>query len=48
MVIDKIESMNQLRNSVDFKIEIIDLFDEHNRPAGTKIIIQLLNYTHEE
>ena len=45
---DKIEIINQLRNSSDFKLEIIDLFDEKNNPSGTKIIIQLLNYSQEE
>jgi hypothetical protein len=48
LITDKIESINRLRNSIDFKLEIIDLFDENNLPIGTKIIIQLLNYTLEE
>lgn len=48
LMFDKIESINQLRNSSDFKLEIIDLFDEKNNPSGTKVIIQLLNYNQEE
>lgn len=44
---DKIESINQLRHSQDFKLEIIDLYNEKGLPAGTKIIIQLLNYNQE-
>lgn len=48
LVADKIESINRLNNSIDFKLEIIDLFDENNIPNGTKIIIQLLNHTQEE
>lgn len=48
LMFDKIESVNELRNSNDFKLEIVDLFDEKHASAGTKIIIQLLNYTQEE
>lgn len=48
MITDKIESINQLRKSVDFKLEIHDLQGETNTPSGTKVIIQLLNYTQEE
>lgn len=47
LTLDKIESINQLRNSHDFKLEIIDLFDEKASPNGTRIIIQLLNYNQE-
>ena len=45
---DKIESINRLSNSSDYQLEIIDLFDEDKKPAGTKIIIQLSPYTLDE
>lgn len=38
---DKIESINQFRNSNDFKLEIIDLVDENKLPAGTRVLIHL-------
>jgi hypothetical protein len=44
---DKIKSINQLRNSKDFKLEITDLFDTQSLPCGTKITIQLTSYTEE-
>jgi hypothetical protein len=45
LVIDKIENINKLRNSVDFKLKIIDLYDENKKPEGTRIVIELNNYT---
>jgi hypothetical protein len=48
LVADKIESMNQFRNSNDFKLEIVDLSDENRLPAGTKVIIQLLTHALDE
>ncbi|MBL7933389.1 MAG: histidine kinase [Bacteroidia bacterium] len=38
---DKIDSINLLRNNSDFKLEIIDLFDENKKPCGTRIEIRL-------
>ncbi|MES2513851.1 MAG: LamG-like jellyroll fold domain-containing protein [Bacteroidota bacterium] len=43
MVMDKIESINRLLQGNDYKLDIVDLYDETNDPAGTKIIIQLKN-----
>lgn len=43
LVIDKIESLNQLSNTTNYKVEIIDLQDADKKPIGTKIIIQLEN-----
>jgi LytS/YehU family sensor histidine kinase len=48
LVTDKMESTNRLRNSVDHKLEIVDLFDEQKQPLGTRVIIQLFNYNPEE
>lgn len=45
---EKIKNVNQLVNSSDNKIEIIDLFDEQKNPVGTKVIIQLSHYTLDE
>lgn len=47
LVMDKIESINQLRNSTDYTLEIVDLQDESQHSRGTKIIIQLSNYITE-
>lgn len=41
LVTDKIESINKLMNSREYKLEIVDLYDEKNNPAGTRVIIQL-------
>lgn len=38
---DKIESINNLLNSNDYKLEVEDLFGADGRPAGTNVIIQL-------
>jgi len=48
LALDKVQSTNELRNNTDYKLEIVDLFDSRNQAAGTKVIIQLLNYTPEE
>lgn len=48
LAMDKVQSTNELRNSNDYKLEIVDLFNSHNQASGTKVIIQLLNYTPEE
>lgn len=48
LVLDKIESINRLRESTDYKLEIEDLYDELGAPAGTRIIIQLSTYISEE
>jgi ligand-binding sensor domain-containing protein len=45
---DKIDSINKLRESNDFKMEIFDLVDENRNPRGTKIIIQLIHVNPEE
>lgn len=41
LVFDKVENLNRLSGNANFKIQIIDLFDERKQPCGTKIIIQL-------
>lgn len=41
LVIDKIETLNRLANNSNYKLQIIDLFDDQNIPSGTKVIIQL-------
>ncbi len=43
LVVDKIESLNQLSNTTHYKIEIIDLQNGDKKQIGTKIIIQLEN-----
>ncbi len=43
MVYDKIESINQLRNSSDFKLEIIDLYKTDKTSCGTRVVIRLTN-----
>ncbi|MBI3519589.1 MAG: hypothetical protein HY062_09570 [Bacteroidetes bacterium] len=43
LAMDKIESLNKLLKGNDYKLDIVDLFDELNNPSGTKIIIQLKN-----
>ncbi len=45
LVTDKLDSINKLNNNTNHKLEIIDLYDAEGEPAGTKIIIQLNNYT---
>jgi hypothetical protein len=40
---DKLENINKLTRSSDYKLEIIDLMDENGSAAGTKVIIQLAN-----
>lgn len=45
---DKIDSINQLRNSVDYTLHILDLKDELGRPAGTHVIIKLNPNTDKE
>ncbi len=41
LVKDKIDSLNKLQDSVNYKLEIIDLKDIQNNPLGTLIRIQL-------
>jgi LytS/YehU family sensor histidine kinase len=48
IVMDNINNMNQLMKSNDNSVEIIDLIDEQNIPAGTKVIIRLKRYTLDE
>ncbi|MES2133463.1 MAG: histidine kinase, partial [Bacteroidota bacterium] len=43
LVMDKIESINKLLKGNDYKLDIVDLFDDKHQPAGTKIVIQLKN-----
>ena len=46
LVTDKLDIINKLLNGNDYKLQIIDLVDKHNKPSGTKIKIQLA-YTEE-
>ncbi|PBQ30854.1 hypothetical protein CNR22_03380 [Sphingobacteriaceae bacterium] len=46
LALDKIESINLLRNSGDFKLEIVDLFNADNTPCGTKVLIRLTHNTY--
>jgi hypothetical protein len=48
LAMDKIDSINKLRDSKDFKLEIVDLYDQNKKPEGTRIIIQLTDYNKEE
>lgn len=41
LAVDKIESLNRLYNTSNYKLDIIDLIDEHKKQTGTKIRIQL-------
>lgn len=41
LVIDKIEALNRLANTSNYKLQVVDLFDEQNKSSGTKIVIQL-------
>jgi hypothetical protein len=43
LVMDKIESINKLLKENDYKLEIIDLFDDAGKQAGTKVVLQLKN-----
>ncbi len=43
LVTDKLEILNRLSNTLNHKIEIIDLVNEYNIQTGTKIIIKLDN-----
>jgi len=43
LVKDKLESISKLTESANYKMKIIDLFNERNEANGTKIIIQLDN-----
>jgi len=45
---DKIDSINRLRNSSDYKLEIIDLYTETKESAGTLVIIQLSPFSLDE
>ena len=41
LVMDKIESLNRLAGTQNYKIEIQDLINEKNQKLGTKVIIYL-------
>lgn len=41
LVMDKIDSINRLMKDNGYKLEIVDLFDEHQQAAGTRVVIQL-------
>ncbi|MGZ5486576.1 MAG: histidine kinase, partial [Nitrososphaeraceae archaeon] len=41
LISDKIESLNKLYGTTNYKLEIIDLFDSENLQLGTKVEIQL-------
>lgn len=43
MVMDKIESINKLLQGNDYKLDIVDMYNDTHEPTGTKIIIQLKN-----
>ena len=43
LVMDKIETINKMLDENNYKLEIIDLFDDKHNSRGTKIIIQLKN-----
>jgi len=41
LITDKIESLNKLYNTKNYKLKIIDLFNDENLQIGTKVRIQL-------
>lgn len=41
LVMDKIDTINKLLKENDYRLEIIDLYDADQQPAGTKVVIQL-------
>ena len=43
LVQDKISSLNRLQKTTNYKLEIIDLFDQGKNQNGTKVRIQLEN-----
>lgn len=43
LIVDKIESLNRLYNTTNYKMEIIDITDINKKPIGTKIRIHLDN-----
>jgi hypothetical protein len=45
LAVDKLESLNKLTETNKYKLEIVDLKNDQQESCGTKIIIQLLNYT---
>lgn len=47
LVMSKIESLNRLSSQVMYKLDTTDLTDENGLPAGTRVLIQLINYPEE-
>ncbi|MBL7934712.1 MAG: histidine kinase, partial [Bacteroidia bacterium] len=43
LIFDKIESLNKMFNTVNYKMNIVDLYDSNNSQIGTKVILQLDN-----
>ncbi len=43
LILEKLDNLNRLNNTTNYKIDIIDLFSENLNQIGTKIIIQLDN-----
>jgi hypothetical protein len=43
LILDKIESLNKIFNTVNYKINIIDLHDNNRSQIGTKVVLQLDN-----
>jgi two-component sensor histidine kinase len=46
LVMDKIESINRLMKENDYRLEIIDLFDDAGKQAGTKVVLRLKDSKH--
>lgn len=43
LAMEKIESVNRLMASDDHRLNIIDLFNESGKPAGTQVVIEIAN-----
>lgn len=47
LVTDKIEALNKLSNTSNYKLMILDIMDDNNINKGTRVIIQLDKVTYE-
>lgn len=46
LVMDKMDTLNKLLKENDYRLEIIDLYDTEQQPAGTKVVIHLKDSKH--
>lgn len=46
LVMDKMDTLNKLLKENDYRLEIVDLYDTEQQPAGTKVVIHLKDSKH--